>query len=66
VSLQLATISRSFQLWRFFVEGLTAELKAGELQFFADLTDLNGVKALLAGKAGQATTASFCETVPRS
>jgi hypothetical protein len=31
VSLQLATISRSFQLWRFFVEGLTAELEAGEL-----------------------------------
>jgi hypothetical protein len=30
VSLQLATISRSFQLWRFFVEGLTAELEAGE------------------------------------
>jgi hypothetical protein len=26
--LQLATISRSFQLWRFFVEGLTAELEA--------------------------------------
>jgi hypothetical protein len=48
--LQLATISRSFQLWR----------------FFADLTDLNGVKALLARKAGQATKASFCERVPRS
>jgi hypothetical protein len=29
--LQLATISRSFQLWRFFVEVSTAELEAGEL-----------------------------------
>ena len=49
--MQLATISRSFQLSRFFVESLTAELEAGELQFFADLTDLKGVKALLARKA---------------
>jgi hypothetical protein len=50
VSLQLA-ISRSFQLWRFFVEGLTAELEAGEVVVLADLTDLNGIKALLARKA---------------
>ena len=50
----------------FLREGFMAEREAGELSFFADLTDLNGVKALLARKAGQATKASFCEMVPRS
>jgi hypothetical protein len=37
---------------RFFVEGLTAAFEAGELQFFADLTDLNEAKTLSAREAG--------------
>jgi hypothetical protein len=34
------------------VEGLTAAFEAGELQFFADLTDLNEAKTLSAREAG--------------
>jgi hypothetical protein len=48
------------------VEGLIAAFEAGELQLFADLTDLNEAKALSACKAGQATKASPYEMAPRS
>ena len=66
MSLQVAAISRSFQLRsHYFVEDLTAAFEAGVVVVFADFTDVNEVKGMSARKAGQGTKASPRVKCPR-